>query len=114
MVGCFRLAPPRGELGHQRSAGNHSRAGALHQVHHTVGHAVEIGHGVTGRDLHGDGATPDGAAQRLLQFLPAGVAQHLSREPVHRAQLDLAGDGHGLAVARKVDEQATGPGSDAE
>ena len=58
----LRVRPAGGEARHQRSRRHDSRAAGLDQLHHTVGHAVEIGHVVVRRHLHRDGVTGDDGA----------------------------------------------------
>ena len=46
--------PARGEARHQRRGRYDARAQRLEQLDDPVGDAIEVGHVVTGRDLHRD------------------------------------------------------------
>jgi len=97
-------APPRRETGHERGRRHHPRAEALEQLHDSVGHAVEIGHGVLRRDLHRERAAARQPPQLGMQLEPGAVGMHLARKVRQRLQLDAVRHGHRLPAARQQHE----------
>jgi len=101
--------PVRREAGNEWRRGHETRTERLEQLHHAVGHPIEVRHLVERRDLERERAAPHHRLQITVQLAPRAVGPDLPRKVRQRLELNPVGHGHRTAGAREEDEQPPGP-----
>ena len=101
--------PARREARDQRPRRDDLGTEPFDQLDDAVRHAIQIGHRVGRRNLHGDGLAGDEGTQLFVQLAPRCVSPNLTGKSVEGRELDPMCDRDRFALARQQHEETARP-----